>query len=188
MIHKVASPEMFGVVTLLQESYHSRVEKLWHELEEQFQIPHLYDKPIAHFSYHVAAKYDEDKLKSIMDQFVKYKKTFKVRTEGLGVFNKSEPVVYIPVIRNTQLATFHRSLWELINPWAKDALSYYHPDSWMPHITLVHGNVPMEKLPHIVGHLASYDFNWEFEVSNLSIICSARSTIDPELQFKLPSA
>lgn len=185
MANEVGTPGVYGIVTLLDAGHRAVIENLWRELERRFGIPHLYDEPIVHFSYHVAENYDLGKLKPIISQFTRFKQCFKVRTEGLGVFNKSEPVVYIPVVRNPQLATFHRSLWELINPWAADPLKYYHPDSWMPHITLVHGNVPMQKLPQVVAYLAEYDFNWEIEVSNLSIICSTCTRIEADLQFHL---
>lgn len=176
-----------GVVTLLDTEHRAVIEALWHDLEREFNIPHLYEEPIAHFSYHVAERYDLEKLKSVISQFVKYKQCFRVRTEGLGVFNKSEPVVYIPVVRNPQLATFHRSMWELVNPWSSEPLKYYHPDSWMPHITLVHGNIPLERLPDVVSFLARRDFNWEVPVSNISIICSICSEVDPDNVFRLSS-
>jgi len=177
---------VYGIVSLIDSGHRRIIQELWKELESRFDLPHLYEEPLAHFSYHVVQQYDLKRLKTIISQFVNYKSSFTVRTEGLGMFNKSEPVIYIPVVRNPQLATFHRSLWELATPWSSAPLSYYHPDCWMPHITLIHGNISLKKLPEVVSFLASRDFNWEIKVSNISIICSTCHQIDPDLTFKLP--
>lgn len=175
----------YGVVTLIEGEPRALIEELWQELLERFDLQHPYESPIAHFSYHVASGYDLERIKPLLAQFAQYKQTFKVRTEGLGVFTKRDPIIHIPLVRNPQLTTFQRSLWQVIDSWSENPLTYYHPDSWMPHITLVHGNLPASRLPEIVGFLASKQFNWELEVSNISIICSSRTRIDPELSFGL---
>jgi 2'-5' RNA ligase len=175
----------YGVVTLIEGEPREWIEGLWRELLGRFNLQHPYESPIAHFSYHVASGYDMERVKPLLAQFAQYKQGFKVRTEGLGVFTKKDPIIHIPLVRNPQLTTFQRSLWQVIDSWSENPLAYYHPDSWMPHITLVHGNLPSSKLPEIVGFLASKQFNWELEVSNISIICSSRPKIDPELSFNL---
>ncbi len=181
-------PGRFGVVSVLDAETTAQIEDVWRKLEQRFHISHRYTQPIAHFSYHVAAGYDFEKIKPLLAQFAQYKQTFSVRTDGLGVFNRFEPVIHIPIVRNPQLTTFQRSLWELINPWSKNALDYYDPDCWMPHVTLVHGNVEQSQIPQVLGFLASYDFNLEIEVTSLSIISAASCAVDPELQFKLKDA
>ncbi|MBD3286282.1 hypothetical protein GF359_07025 [candidate division WOR-3 bacterium] len=176
---------VYGVVSLLHNNHMEKINKVWTELESSFGIKHLYEVPIPHFSYHVSADYPIDLLKIKLAAYTKGKKTFTVKTEGLGVFNTSEPVLYIPVVRNPVLSSFHRELWDLLSALAPEPLNYYHPDSWMPHITLIHGNIPEDRLPHVVSYLASKDFNWEIPVDNVSVICSSCSEVDPDSSFKL---
>lgn len=178
----------YGVVSLLDDASRAAIEKIWHELENGFKIPHRYEQPIAHFSYHVAESYDHEKIEPLLDQFARYKQAFKVRTDGLGFFNSSRPVIHIPIVRNPQLTTFQRSLWELVKPWSKNALQYYDPDCWMPHITLVHGNIEREQIAQVLGFLVSYELCWEINIANISVISAASSEVNPELQFKLTGA
>ncbi|MBN2381047.1 2'-5' RNA ligase family protein [candidate division WOR-3 bacterium] len=175
----------YGVVSLLHSTYKEQIKNLWKRLEKRFGVAHLFHVPIPHFSYHVSTDYSLDLLKAKLADFASRKSSFMVKTEGLGVFNSTEPVLYIPVVRNPALSSFHRELWDMLATFAPQPLAYYHPDSWMPHITLIHGNIPTDKLPDIVAFLASQDFNWEIPIDNISVISSSCSDLDPELTFKL---
>jgi len=51
-----------AVVSLLDQSHYEKVEALWSELASRFGLRGIYRTPYPHFSYHVAAGYDVDRL------------------------------------------------------------------------------------------------------------------------------
>ncbi|NLI99400.1 2'-5' RNA ligase family protein [bacterium] len=185
MVSGKAKTGAYAIATLLGGEPRSCIERIWHELLVHFGVRHPYKVPLAHFSYHVAENYDLEKIKPLISQFTAYKSVFKVHTEGIGFFNAAEPIIYIPVVRDPQFTSFHRSLCHVVDSWATKPLDYFHPDSWMPHITLVHGNIKKDILPQVLAYLAEKDFNWEVEVSNISVICSECTEFDSGLRFPL---
>ena len=48
--------------------------------------------------------------------------------------------------------------------------AYYHPNQWMPHITIGFGDISSEKLSQIVRYLGERDFHWEIAVDNVALI------------------
>lgn len=161
---------MHGIVSLLDSKHYQLVEELWAELKQEFSVDGVYITPYPHFSYHVAQAYDVDKIEPILDRITSNISTFKVRTSGLGVFTGTSPVLYIPVARSLELAELHHELWEQISPASSGAQPYYHPDQWLPHITIGFGDISQDKLSHIVPFLAERDFSWEITVDNIALI------------------
>jgi 2'-5' RNA ligase len=94
-------------------------------------------------------------------------------------------VIYIPVVKNEVLINFHTHLWELAAPTAiREAPSpYYHPDQWMPHISLAYMDVNLDNIGRVMTHLAFKSFSWEMEVNNLAFISEPAGTIG-QLKFK----
>jgi hypothetical protein len=161
---------MHGIVSLLDKDHYQLVEELWAELEREFSVHGVYVTPYPHFSYHVAQVYDVDKIEPVLQRITSNITTFKVRTSGLGVFTGTSPVLYIPVARSLELAELHQELWEQISPASSGVQQYYHPDQWMPHITIGFGDISMDNLSQIIPFLAERDFNWEITVNTIALI------------------
>jgi 2'-5' RNA ligase len=178
---------MHGVVSLLDDEHHALVEHLWDELETRLGVRGLYKTPIPHFSYHVAEGYDVHLLEPILRRFASRCATFRARTAGLGVFSGDHPVLYVAVVRSPTLTALHQRLWQELGGASTGAAEYYHPERWMPHITLADGDVLKEHLPEIVRMLSARAFDWEVEVTNLSLIYDTGTTQEVRLRFDLPS-
>jgi 2'-5' RNA ligase len=161
---------MHGIVSLIDSKHNQLVEKLWAELKREFSVHGVYVTPYPHFSYHVAQDYDVDKLESVLKRITSNITTFKVRTSGLGIFTGASPVLYIPVVRSQELTQLHAELWQEISPASSGVQEYYHPDQWMPHITIGFGDISKDNLSQIIPFLAERDFNWEITVNNLALI------------------
>jgi 2'-5' RNA ligase len=161
---------MNGIVSLLDSKHNQLVEELWAKLEREFSVHGVYITPFPHFSYHVAQDYDVDRIVSVLGRITSNITKFKVRTSGLGVFTGTSPVLYIPVARSLELTQLHQELWKQISPSSSGALEYYHPDQWMPHITIGFGDISKNNLSEIIPFLAERDFNWEFTVNNIALI------------------
>jgi 2'-5' RNA ligase len=161
---------MHGIVSLLDKDHNQLVEELWAELEREFSVHGVYVTPYPHFSYHVAQGYVVDKIEPILQCITSNITTFKVRTSGLGIFTGASPVLYIPVARSLELAELHQELWEQISPSSSGIQEYYHPNQWIPHITIGFGDISKDKLSQIIPFLAERDFNWEITVNNIALI------------------
>ena len=161
---------MHGIVSLLDNDHYQLVEELWAELEREFSVHGVYVTPYPHFSYHVAQDYNVDKIEPVLKRITSNITTFNIRTSGLGVFTGTSPVLYIPVARSLELAELHQELWQEISPASSGVQEYYHPNQWMPHITIGFGDISKDKLSQIIPFLAERDFNWETTVNNIALI------------------
>ena len=137
---------MEGIVSLLDDKHYQLVEDIWTELVRRFGVRGVYITPYPHFSYHVAANYNLESLTPILERVTSNIATFQVRTGGLGIFSGAAPVIYIPVVRSLELTQLHEALWKEISPFASGTQEYYHPDQWMPHITVGFGDINQENL------------------------------------------
>jgi len=176
---------MHGVVSLLDDEHYALVEDLWDELEKRLDVRGFCNTPFPHFSYHVAEGYDVDLLESILRRCASHCTPFRVRTAGLGVFSGDHPVLYVAVVRSPALTALHRTLWQELAGASAGAVEYYHPEQWMPHITLADGDALKDHLPEIVRMLSPRAFDWDVEASNLSLIYDTGTAQEVRLRFDL---
>jgi 2'-5' RNA ligase len=161
---------MHGIVTLLDNDHYQLIEDLWAELKREFSVQGVYVTPYPHFSYHVVQDYDVNKIEPVLDRIASNVTTFTVRTSGLGIFTGTSPVLYISVVRSLELTQLHQELWEQISTASSGIAEYYHPDQWMPHITIGFADIRKENLSQIIPFLAERDFSWDITVGNLALI------------------
>jgi 2'-5' RNA ligase len=161
---------MHAVVSLLDHKHYQLVEDLWAELARGFAVRGIYVQPYPHVSYQVATHYNVKSLESVLRRFAASKTSFQVRTGGLGIFTRPQPVLYIPVVHSPELTQFHEDLWQEIISTGSGMLDYYHPAHWMPHITIGIGDMNRHNLSQMVRLLAERDFNWEITVDNIALI------------------
>jgi 2'-5' RNA ligase len=159
-----------AVVSLLDQHHYQWVAQLRDELKQEFGVCGIYGTPFPHFSYQVAEGYDVDRLQAVLKPLASRRVTFQVRTAGLGLFPGPRPVLYIPVVRTDRLARFHQSIWKLTEGCGTGVLQHYHPDFWMPHITLGYGDLTPDNLGPIMRRLAERPLAWEITVDNLALI------------------
>jgi 2'-5' RNA ligase len=161
---------MYGVVALLDSESHARVEALWAEFRERFGVQGISLTPVPHFSFHVAESYNFPAINDVIAQAASTISPFTARTNGLGIFTGSIPVLYIPIIRNPNLTTLHRRMWLSLSAVSVKPVSYYHPDQWRPHITLAHGDVDHDTLAQIIRLLSARSFTWDLHIDTLAVL------------------
>lgn len=161
---------MQGIVSLLDDEHYSLVEGLWDELEREFGVRGIYSTPFPHFSYQVAHSYHHEEADAVLREMARETHPFKIKTAGLGIFNATHPVLYVPVVRGPELSALHERLWSRLKPAGEGVSEYYRPEMWVPHVTLAHSNINYDQLCAIVRHLAERRFHWEVNVNNLSLI------------------
>lgn len=176
---------MHGVVSLLPQPYYMQIEDLWAELKHEFGVEGVYVTPYPHFSYQVAGQYDLAALEPILRTFAALHTPYHVSTAGLGLFTGASPVLYIPLARGPELATFQQALWQALLPATADIQHYYHPQYWMPHITIGFGDLTNQNLAAIMRYLSSRNFNWQMTIDNLALIYDTGTKQELRCQFSL---
>lgn len=161
---------MEGVVSLLDGRHEALVDALWTELERECGVRGVRATPFPHFSYQVAERYDRGLLSVALNRVAADEPPFTVTTAGLGLFTGARPVVYLPVVRTAALSRFQQALWQAIAGAGFAVQAYYHPDSWMPHITIGWGDVNAEAAAAIVRRLAERPLAWEIAVPGVAFI------------------
>jgi 2'-5' RNA ligase len=141
--------------------------------------------PIPHFSWHVAEGYDLKKVRPALEEIAKISEPFIIRSTGLGLFSGDKPVVFISLVKDVRLLRFHQLVWDKISPAADRPSPYYSPESWMPHITLAHGDLDANRVVCAMEKLAFRSFNWEILVDNIALINQDEGHVGKEsLRFK----
>lgn len=160
---------MPGVVSLLDERSSKRVVELRRQLETKLNIESPVENHYPHFSYQVADSYDDEELGRTLEELPDEQDSFTVRTNGIGVFSDTEPlIVYIPIVRTAQLSRFHERIWTRSKPVAIDLEDYYHPELWIPHITIA--SVEKSDLYSVMNLLSQYSLSWNVEIDNVATI------------------
>lgn len=163
---------MDGIAACLDQPHNTIVRDLWDELAGDFGISALLQKvPIPHFSYHVAERYDQAGVESVLRKYAALQKPFKVRGTGLAIFTGQVPVLYVPIVRTSELSHIHTALWPHLTEHAVGTSDHYHPERWLPHITLAHGDLSGANLSAVLQRWASRTFEWEITIDNISLIC-----------------
>ncbi len=176
-------PSLYAIVSLLDPDHHARVCDLWEELNKTLGIRCLYPHPLPHFSYHVAAAYDPGRLIEALQGLGRRMSTFKIRTTGLGLFTGPHPILYIPLTRTAELTAFHAEIWETLAEISTNPVGYYHPQHWIPHITLAYDNVTHEQAGAAIQQWAGRSFEWEITIDNLTLLCSNCGNL--EMNFRV---
>ena len=168
---------MHGIVSLLPQPYYEEVENIWYELEKEIGLTGIRVTPYPHFSWQIAESYDMGKLINIFEDIAENTKPFKVKTTGIGLFTGKSPVIFIPLVKDTQLLKFHHSVWDRLIKVGEDISDYYSPQSWVPHISLAYEDVTEENVGKALKKLSFIDFSWNFEVDNISFIYESNGQI-----------
>jgi 2'-5' RNA ligase len=166
----VPVPELEAVVSLLDEAHDAQVRRVWAELERHFGLQGIYGAPYPHFSYHSAQDYPDDAVEALLQQVSRVTLPFTVRTSGLGVFSGPKPIVYVPIVRNPALEACHKALYATLSTLAIKENTHYHPDTWLPHITLAYGDLDARVLPEVMRFLGERNFDWQVRVQNLALV------------------
>ena len=172
-----------AVVSLLDVKHDEQVREVWAGLEREFGLCSIYSAPFPHFSYHGANDFDDERVRSLLERVAAQGQPFHIRTAGLGIFPGPKPILYIPVVRSPQLVHYHCTLFGDLSDLAKKPNPLYHPERWLPHITLAHGDLTPELLPEVVSFLNQWTFNWTVTIDNFSLVYT--EGVDQGLSFRV---
>ena len=162
---------MQGIISLLDEGHATRITAVWASLQDRLGLQGMDMPPLPHVSYHVAEQYEVTLLEPLVRACAAHTAPFEVETTGLGIFTTGlQPVLYLTVVRHPRLSALHAALWPTLAALSAGIIEYYHPDQWVPHITLHHGNLSPDALAEAVRLLSPMDFRWRLRIDNLALL------------------
>lgn len=174
---------MLGLVSLLPQPFYQQVEKIWETLETQFNLIGFLVSPIPHFSWQIAEQYDQELLAQSITEITQTIPPFQIRTNGIGLFTGIRQVIYVPIVKDCHLIDIHNKIWQIGKAHSKELSPLYSPDTWVPHITLVHENLTPENIGTVLKFLASQTYHWEMTIDQIALVSDSMDGIN-ELQIK----
>jgi 2'-5' RNA ligase len=164
---------MQAVVSALDSASQATVRHLWDGIADEFGIQMPFSQPIPHFTFHVADKYQDDRLTRALVHAAARHPPFTVQAAGLGLFTGKKIVAHVPLVRNEALNALHRDLWEGLAGVGVNAVQHFDPRLWIPHVTLAYKGLTPDVLPSVVRWLADRSFAWEMTVDHVGVIAPA---------------
>jgi len=169
---------MHGLVSLLDVDHYKIVEEIWNELETNFGLIGIKVTPFPHFSWQVAEDFEWDLIAEKMKEITENIPPFNVKTASLGIFSGDSPIIFIAVLKDLNLIRKHANIFNIIEPVSKGIVPYYHPNVWVPHISLAYTDVTENNIGAIMRFLTLQNFNWEIEIDNLALIYEPSRSVD----------
>lgn len=179
------TPCVQAIVTALDEPWRERVEKVWAELKAVFRLQAIATISKPHFTYHVAERYDRDRIDAALGRVAASTQPFEIETHGLGVFRGEETVLFLHVTPSPTLRAMHGAIWSAAEGIARDVKPVYAAEPWVPHITLAIGDLREEQLPQIMALLGRRDYRWRLPATNLCLIPDVTSTVEAWTRWEL---
>jgi 2'-5' RNA ligase len=130
----------------------------------------IYDPPFAHFTLQLAEEYDWTGLERALAGFTQEWEPFELQTVGLLAFTGPNTGIAIAPRKDQRLLDFQAAVWEIVTPFAQGRVDqFYHPDNWIPHVTIKRTGADARGFGNAIAKLASNDFKWTTQVTNVSI-------------------
>src|SRR5204863_8921044 len=115
--------------------------------------------PLSHFTLQLGEEYDWQGLASALAGFASQWKPFEIHTVGLLAFTGSGTGIAVAPCKDGRLTEFHAAAWEVISSHAQGRVDqFYHPDRWVPHITIKRCGPHAENFGAAMAKVAREDF------------------------------
>jgi 2'-5' RNA ligase len=130
----------FAVEMFFDDNADKVVREVWHELARanvtSSQIDGGY-RP--HVTLGVFEGYTSPQFENEFRSFLGKRGAFPIKLDYLGVFPRTEGVVYFGAVVTGQLLSVHGEFTRHFGPLMMGVRPYYLPGSWVPHCTLAYG-------------------------------------------------
>ncbi len=161
-------PWPLSVAAMLDDVHHQQarfLQRAWAQAQPETEPLRL----VPHVSLHVATAYG-GALREAVATIARSQPPLPVRCGGIGFFTTTQPVVYVPVVRDDRLSRLHRRLWDGLAPVARGTLNWYAPQGWLPHLTLAHGPLDPARLAALLAVPAARGPQWEATLRGLALL------------------
>lgn len=130
----------------------------------------IYDPPFVHITLQLAEEYDWDGLATALAGFANQWIPFEITTVGLLAFTGTGTGIAVAPCKDRRLTEFHAAVWEVISPYAQGRVDpFYHPDRWVPHITIKRCGPHAANFGAAMSKLATEGFSWTMPIDNVAV-------------------
>ncbi|HPG97815.1 MAG TPA: 2'-5' RNA ligase family protein [Thermotogota bacterium] len=165
---------MNGLISILPPFFREEVLYFWDLLSERFGVDRVKLTGTPHITRNYAERYLLDDPQAFCRSLARSLRPLRCRTNGLGIFSGKRPVIYIAFMMDAELERFHRRIWEAIAPVAVTPNKRYHPERWIPHVTLAMEDLTLENIGPITAFLCAYKWKYAFKIESLSWVTRNR--------------
>ena len=123
----------YSVEIYFEEEIENIIRDIWKELAyDNISSYMLYGNYRPHISLTVFEKYEigfEREFKNFSENLPE----LEIKFDSIGIFPRPEGVVYLGVVVNDALLSFHQNFHKQFDPYVIGTRSYYLPGNWVPH-------------------------------------------------------
>ena len=175
---------MYAIASLFDPESDTAVRQIWDRFEAHCGFTGMNSTPLPHLSWVGADSFlfqpVEEGLRSLSAEVTG---PLKIITSGIGIFTGPNPVVYISVVKSPALFNLHRIIWETARPFAVVVNRHYHPDRWIPHITLAYHPLEPSQFGCAISDVAFQRISLEIELTSLAVITNNQGQGGVHSQF-----
>lgn len=161
---------MYAIASLLDPIIQNKIRDLWSRFEAKCGLTGIKNQPLPHFTWMAADSCHYPSIEEFLANTADKMPVFTVRAAGIGIFTGLLPVVYINLVKDRFLIEWHSELWLKMRPFMIGPNPYYHPERWIPHITLAYHENDYHQLGCAVLDIAYQPIDFTFSIDNLAII------------------
>ncbi|MBC3538180.1 2'-5' RNA ligase family protein [Rufibacter sp. H-1] len=146
------------------------MNQLIYGLEREFGLKEVQKTPFPHITWLTVNDGSLPNLQRTLGHAAGICCRFRITTNGLGIFPGEKPVLYIPILRTSKVNQFHRQLHKAVCLISQEISAYYHPEVWVPHLSLALGDTTPEIVSQAVLYLNRSNYHWKIELDNLTLL------------------
>lgn len=143
----------------------------WDALIKKFKIGYIsFRSPFPHITLSAGKCHTlENVSKKVREVAIKFS-TFDLHANGLGVFVRESPVIYIRWIHSTQLYNLFHLLENSFKKTWENPDKNFQSECWLAKTTLAYSDILYSDLPRVLGFLRTIDFEKQMAVEGLSLL------------------
>lgn len=161
---------LYAVASLLDISTDPELKKNWERLDTICTAAGLSVTKLPHFTWHVAEEYDMPAVIKILERMAGEIASFTITTSGLGLFTGLKPVLYCTMPKTEKMVVVHKELWDVLSVFSTNSSSFYQPDRWIPHVTVLEDDQRTFNFCSALAELAYTPLELKVKVDHLSVI------------------
>ena len=174
---------MHAIISRLDPDTTSIVNNLWQKLFDECGLNAIYTIPTPHVTWFAADKINLDRSKPLLSKIAEETQEFTLHTFGLGIFSGENPVLYLPMVKTSEMIRLHCEIWDQVAQYAQREKLYYSPSMWVPHITLALKDLTRENLACAVNAIGFEPIELYVVIDNL-IVAEYEETHIGEMLFQ----
>ncbi|WP_175639153.1 2'-5' RNA ligase family protein [Metabacillus schmidteae] len=125
-----------GIASLLTGNERDKVLHFWNVFETEYKSIGVQSFEHPNIGFQGGSCLSVDPLKEELLNLCNKLSPFEILIDGFDFFETTPKVVYLKVIKTSELIELHKKINNLLEKCCVDLFELYTPANWVPHITL----------------------------------------------------